>query len=45
MGKVFNREYYERLDEIYTLVDSDPILRSSHHFYEMNREEKWVNGM
>mmetsp|Transcript_18121 Transcript_18121/g.30956 ORF Transcript_18121/g.30956 Transcript_18121/m.30956 type:complete len:84 (+) Transcript_18121:40-291(+) len=42
---LIDKECHDRYKEAVEFTSSDPIMRNSHKFYEMTREELWVSGM
>ena len=41
---ILDEEHYRQHFESIKLMESDPVLRNDHRFYDMTREEMWING-
>ena len=44
-GPILNKEHYQRCADAMKFMESDPILRNTHKFYEMTIEEMWEHQM
>ena len=42
---VLNQDYSQRLWDALAFMESDPILKNTHKFYEMTKEEMWEHHM
>ena len=42
---ILNQEELYAREEQMNVISSDPILRNSHTFYDMTREEMWIDHM